>query len=429
MRRQPRCRADDQARTARYCGSTDAAGALCRARRSVDVVRAVIFDGTRSVLVREVDDAGIEEPTDALIRITSSAICGTDLHMYDGRTGAEPGLVLGHEPLGVIEATGPSVELVSPGQRVVIPTHLYCGLCYNCARGYSAACLRVRPGGFGAAYGYAGMGGYRGAQAELLRVPFADANCIPLPGEPGDDREDDFVLLADAFVTGWHATELAEVTPSCTVAVFGAGAVGLLAAYSAILKGARAVYVVDRVPERLEMAGELGAVPVDFSTGDPVEQIRELRSRAGLPLGEENMGGVDRGIDAVGFQAADRDNPDQERPDQVISDLARLVDPTGRLGIVGVYAERDLHPAPSGRTDGSLQVPWATLFAKGVRVGFGRTNDRRYTTMLRDLVVSGRAKPGRIVTHHGSLDAAPALYEKFGQRAAGVVKAVLTPPG
>ena len=168
--------------------------------------------------------------------------------MYDGRTGATAGLVLGHEPLGVVEQVGSAVELVKAGDRVVIPTHLYCGVCVNCARGYSAACLRVRPGGFGAAYGYAGMGPYRGAQAELLRVPFADANCIPVPGDPGDDREDDFVLLADAFVTGWHATELAAVRAGCTVAVFGAGAVGLLAAYSALLKGAAEVYVVDAYP-------------------------------------------------------------------------------------------------------------------------------------------------------------------------------------
>jgi glutathione-independent formaldehyde dehydrogenase len=187
------------------------------------------------------------------------------------------------------------------------------------------------------------------------------------------------------------------------------------------------VYVVDRVPERLDRAGELGAVPVDFSAGDPVGQIRELRARRGLPLGEETMGGVDTGIDAVGFQAADREHPGQERPGQVIADLARLVDPTGRLGIAGVYAERDLHPAPGGSADGSLPVPWATLFAKGVRVGFGRTHDRRYTTRLRDMVVSGRARPGRIVTHHGPLAAAPGLYRQFDQRAGGVIKAVLTP--
>ncbi|HLI39992.1 MAG TPA: glutathione-independent formaldehyde dehydrogenase [Streptosporangiaceae bacterium] len=390
-------------------------------------MRAVVYEGTRQVGVATVADAEIEEPTDVLVRITSSAICGTDLHMYDGRTGATPGLVLGHEPLGVVEAVGEGVQLVRPGSRVVVPTHLYCGVCYNCARGYSAACLRVRPGGFGAAYGYAGMGPYRGAQAELLRVPYADANCIPLPGEPGDDREDDFVLLADAFVTGWHATELAEVGPGCTVAVFGAGAVGLLAAYSALLKGAGEVYVVDRVPERLGIAGELGAIPVDFTAGDPVQQIRELRRKAGLPLGEEQMDGVQKGIDAVGFQAAGHEDTGGEDPGQVIRDLARLVNPTGHIGIAGVYAERDLGPAPAGSADGAVRVPWATLFAKGVTVGFGRTHDRRYTTRLRDLVVAGRARPGRIVSHHGGLADAPRLYRLFDQRADGVVKAVLRP--
>lgn len=134
--------------------------------------------------------------------------------MYDGRTGAIPGVVLGHEPLGVVEHVGPAVETVTPGMRVVVPTHLYCGTCHMCARGLSASCLRARPEGLGAAYGYAGMGPYRGALAELLRVPWADANCIRVPGEPGDEHEDDFVLLADAFVTGWHATTLADVHPS-----------------------------------------------------------------------------------------------------------------------------------------------------------------------------------------------------------------------
>jgi hypothetical protein len=156
-------------------------------------MKAVVFKGTREVGVTEVEDATIEEPTDVVLRITASALCATDLHMYDGRTGAEPGLVLGHEPLGAVEAVGSAVELVHEGDRVVVPTHLFCGLCFNCVRGYSAACLRVRPGSVGAAYGYAGMGLYRGAQAELLRVPYADANCIQLPGEPGDEYEDDFV--------------------------------------------------------------------------------------------------------------------------------------------------------------------------------------------------------------------------------------------
>jgi glutathione-independent formaldehyde dehydrogenase len=390
-------------------------------------MRAVVYRGTREVAVEDVEDAVVEEPNDVIIRMTSSAICGTDLHMYDGRTGADPGLVLGHEPLGVVERQGADVSLVDVGDRVVIPTHLYCGVCFNCARGYSAACLRVRPGGIGAAYGYAGMGPYRGAQADLLRVPFADANCIPLPGEPGDSREDDFVLLADAFVTGWHATELAMVGPGSSVAIFGAGAVGLLAAAAALLKGAREVYVVDGVDARLDKAGELGAMPVDFKAGDPVGAIRELRHSRGLPIGEEAMDGVQCAIDAVGFQAHNRSEPDEEKPTQVIDDLARLVNPTGHVGIAGVYAERDLSPAPGGHSNGRLEVPWATFFSKGVSVNFGRTHDRRYTTNLRDLVVAGRVRPGSIVTHHGSLDDAPALYGSFDRRSDGVVKAVLNP--
>lgn len=392
-------------------------------------MKAVVYEGVRQVGVQEVPDAVIEDPADAVVRMTSSAICGTDLHMYDGRTGAEPGLVLGHEPLGVVEEIGPAVTMVSVGDRVVIPTHLYCGVCFNCARGYSAACLRVRPGGFGAAYGYAGMGGYRGAQAELLRVPFADANCIPLPGSPGDEHEDDFVLLADAFVTGWHASELASIGPAPgPVAVFGAGAVGLLAAYSALLKGAGEVYVVDGVDARLAMAGELGTTPVDFRLGDPVEQIRHLRQTRGLPVGETGMDGVQHAIDAVGFQARDRDNPGTERPTQVINDIVRLINPTGHVGVAGVYAEKDLHPAPEGAANGAITVPWATLFTKGVSVGFGRTHDRRYTALLRDLVVSGRARPGRIITHRGPLSQAPTLFDSFDRREHAVIKAVLEPP-
>ena len=392
-------------------------------------MKAVVYRGPRQVSVEQVEDPRIEQPSDVVLRITSSALCGSDLHMYDGRVGAEPGLVLGHEPLGVVEEVGPDVQTVRRGERVVVPTHLFCGVCLMCAQGKSAACLRVRQDGAGAAYGYAGMGPYRGAQAERLRVPYADANCVRLPGEPGDEREDDFVLLADAFVTGWHACELAGVGPTQTVAIFGAGTIGLLAAYSALLRGAAEVYVVDSIPERLDKAGELGAVPVDFRRGDPVEQIRELRRRLGgqLPPGEDKLGGVSCGIDAVGFQARDRADPRQERPDQVIQDLARLINPTGRLGIAGVYSQTDQTPRPASDEHGSLRVPWATLFSKGVTVGFGRTHDRRYTVHLRDLILAGRARPGVIVTHHPCLQAAPGMYDRFDRRLDGIIKAVFRP--
>ena len=393
-------------------------------------MKAVVFKETRSVAVEEVPDAVIEAPTDVVIKVTSSAICGTDLHMYDGRTGATPGLVLGHEPLGVVLEIGSAVELVKPGDRVVIPTHLFCGLCFNCIRGYTAACLRVRPGSFGAAYGYAGMGPYRGAQAQLLRVPYADANCVIVPGAPGDAQEDDFVLLADAFVTGWHATELCDVTPATSVAIWGAGAIGLLAAYGSLLKGAGEVYVIDYIPERLAKAKDLGAEAINFEAGDPIEQVKRLRKQR---FGHTNpwctapMDGVMCAIDAVGFQARNEKAPASELPSQVPDDIARLVNPTGRVAIAGVYAEKDLAPAPDGSATGRLTVPWATFFTKGVPVGFGRTHDRRYTTRLRDLVIAGRAQPGKIVSHHARLEEAPELYRLFDKRSDGVIKVILNP--
>jgi glutathione-independent formaldehyde dehydrogenase len=181
------------------------------------------------------------------------------------------------------------------------------------------------------------------------------------------------------------------------------------------------------VAARLGKAGELGATPVDFRAGDPVDQIREHRARAGLPIGEEKLGGVDKVIDAVGFQAHDRARPDRERPNQVIADAARLVNPAGAVGIAGVYPEKDLNPQPGETADGWLTVPWGAFFARGVSVGFGRTHDRRYTAHLRDLITAGRARPGAIVTHHAPLDDAPELYRQFDKRENGIIKAILHP--
>lgn len=204
-------------------------------------MKAVVYKGLRQVAVETVEDPHLEQPTDAIVRISSCALCGSDLPMYDGRAGAQPGLVFGHEPLGQIVEVGPGVVSVHKGDRVFMPAHISCGFCTNCVRGDSASCLTVHPGSTGASYGYAKMGNYRGAQAEYLRVPFADVNCIPLPGTPGDECEDDFAMLPDAFVTGYHATELAGVGPGDTVTVFGAGTIGLHTAYSALLRGAAEV--------------------------------------------------------------------------------------------------------------------------------------------------------------------------------------------
>jgi glutathione-independent formaldehyde dehydrogenase len=395
-------------------------------------MRAIVLDGRQEVSVRTVDDAELGAPTDVLLRVTSTAVCGTDLHFYEGRMGAEPGMVIGHEPLGVVEEVGAAVVSVRKGDRVVVPTHICCGFCRNCVHGYSGACLTVNPGSAGGAYGYPGMGDYPGTQAELVRVPFGDANCLRLPGEPGDQHEHDFVLLADALPTGYHALELAGVRQGDSVAIFGAGAIGLLTAHCALqLRGAAVVYVVDRVPERLEKAGELGAMPIDFSAGDPVAQIaeREQRRRRGRAAGrgEEAMEGVDCGIDAIGFQARAFDRPEREEPRGVIDALSQLVNPTGRLGIIGVFPRSDPEGSDELERQGHLDVPWGRLFTKGVTIGMGRDHDERYNDFLRDLIVAGRIQPSAIVSHRLALDEAPDAYRKFDERRDGYIKVVLDP--
>src|ERR1700745_2650090 len=275
----------------------------------------------------------LKSPTDALLRVTTSGICGSDLHMYDGRTPLEHGTVVGHEIMGVIEDVGEAVKSIKKGVRVVLPFNVACGFCFNCHRGHTEACLPMNPAAPPAAYGYAGMGPYQGGQAEFVLVPYADFNCLKLPGKPGDEWEDDFVLLSDVFPTGFHATEQAFVGPGKTVAIFGAGPVGLLAAYSSILKGASEVYVVDSVKERLAKARELGAIEVDMSDGDPVQQIFNLRKKnrgiqESLRSGEEKMRGVDCAIDAVGYQARDDKDYTKEKPTQVFENVLRVVNPT-----------------------------------------------------------------------------------------------------
>src|SRR3982075_331086 len=236
-------------------------------------MKAVVYKEPFKVAVEEVDNPRMEHPNDVIVRVTSTAICGSDLHMYEGRTAAQPGIVFGHENMGIVEETGPGVTTLHKGDRVVMPFNVACGFCKNCERGFTGFCLTVNPGFAGGAYGYVAMGPYPGGQAEKLRVPYADFNCLKLP--PGNEHELDFVLLADIFPTGYHGCELAEVSPGESVAVYGAGPVGLMAAYSALLRGAKEVFVVDRVPERLSKAEEVGAIPINFEQDDPVEQIKQ----------------------------------------------------------------------------------------------------------------------------------------------------------
>jgi glutathione-independent formaldehyde dehydrogenase len=391
-------------------------------------MKAVILEEARRIAVREVPDAEMRETTDVLLRITSSAICGTDLHFYEGRMPGIEGSAIGHEPLGVVEEVGSAVVSVSKGDRVVVPTHICCGFCAMCVDGHSSACLTTNPGAAGAAYGYPNRGGYQGAQAQLLRVPFADANCLKLPGEPGDAWEDDFVLLADAFTTGYHATAMIDVGPGDTVAIFGAGSVGLLAAYSARLRGAARIYIIDAIAERLEKAGELGAVPINFLRTDPVEEIRRQQSRLrGGPAfrQEKPLSGVTCAIDAIGFQARSRADYTREDPYWVTEAIAEIVNPAARVAIIGVWPANDAGAVDESAGKGKLLVPWSKLFNKNVSIHMGRDDDERWNRKLREMIVSGAANPGRVVSHRIPLDQAPAAFAKFDAREDGYIKVVL----
>ena len=394
-------------------------------------MKAVTFEDTYKMTVSTQPKPTLKKPTDAILRVTTTGICGSDLHMYDGRTNLDRGRVVGHEIMGVIDETGEAVSSIKEGDRVVLPFNIACGFCFNCVRGRTQACLTMNPDAAGAAYGYAGMGPYSGGQAEYVLVPYADFNCLKLPGTPGDQWEDDFLALSDVFPTGYHATELANVGPGKTVAIFGAGPIGLLAAHSSDIKGASEIYVVDRVPERLSKVKEFGAVPIDFGKGDPVEQIKELRKKnrgiqQGLRPGEEKMlEGVDCVIDAVGYQAHDQKNPSREKATQVLEYAIRLVNPTGSIGIIGVYISPDPGAKDEQAKKGIYPFPIADFFEKGLQVGSGQTPVKKYNEYLRDLIVNGRAKPSRIVSHRIRIEEAPEAYEKFDKRTEGYTKVLI----
>ncbi|MEN3270441.1 glutathione-independent formaldehyde dehydrogenase [Pseudonocardia sp.] len=380
-------------------------------------MKAVIYRGARNIAVEEVPDPSIKAPTDAIVRITTTNICGSDLHMYEGRTSVEEGKILGHENMGIVEEVGPGVDRIQVGDRVSVPFNIACGTCRNCVDGWTSFCLRTNPteGMDGAAYGYANMGPYSGGQAEYLRVPYADFNLLELPS--GTEHEQDFTTLSDVFPTGWHGTELAGMQPADRVAVFGAGPVGLLAAHSALIRGASEVFVVDKEADRLALAGKIGATPVDFGQGDPVEQIMD------------NTGGrgADCGVEAVGYQA--HDPAGQEHPELVLDNLAQCVRTTGGIGVVGVYMPQDPGAATDQAKEGRIPFQYGQFFTKGQRMGTGQCPVKRYNRQLRDLIITGRATPSFLVSHELPLDQAVDAYDKFDRRVDGYTKILLHPGG
>ena len=377
-------------------------------------MKALVYNGARDVSVNEVPDARIERPNDVVIKLTTANICGSDLHMYEGRTDLEPGKVLGHENMGEIVEIGDGVETLQVGQRVVLPFNIGCGFCKNCEAGKTGYCLTANPGTAGAAFGFAGMGPYNGGQAEYLRVPFADFNCLRLP-EGAEEKELDYVMLSDIFPTGWHATELAGLQPGESFVVYGGGPVGLMAVHSAVIKGASKVMLVDFHDDRLALGEQLGAIPIDPRKGDVVEQILE----------ETRGEGADRGAECVGYQC--HDHHGTEIPNLTMNQLVAAVRPTGGIGVVGLFLPEDPGAKDDMAKNGQIAFDYGNFWFKGQHIANGQANVKHYNRRLRDLITEGKAKPSQIVSHELSLDEAPDAYKAFDERQDGWTKVVLHP--
>ncbi|MDR5815125.1 MULTISPECIES: glutathione-independent formaldehyde dehydrogenase [unclassified Caballeronia] len=374
-------------------------------------MKALVYEGPRQVVVKDMPDARIEQPNDVIVKITTTNICGSDLHMYEGRTNMETGRILGHENLGVIVEAGPGVTRVKVGDRVCLPFNIGCGFCKNCEKGLTGFCLTANPGMAGAAYGFAGMGPYSGGQAEYLRVPFADFNCLLLPPD-AVEKENDYVMLSDILPTGYHATVLAGVEAGDSVVIYGAGPVGLMAAMSANLKGASKVMVVDSHPDRLKLAERLGAIPIDDSDGGGVDRVLELTG------GE----GADRGCECVGYQCTCQGH---EVPNLTMNNLVKSVRATGSIGVVGVFVAEDPGSPDALMKKGQLAFDFGSFWMKGQRMATGQANVKAYNRKLRDLIEADKLKPSQIISHELPLEQAPEGYRNFDERRDGWTKVVL----
>jgi glutathione-independent formaldehyde dehydrogenase len=378
-------------------------------------MKAVVYHGPRQVGVDEVPDARIEKPTDVLVMITSTNICGSDLHMYEGRTDFEQGRVFGHENVGEVIEVGDAVDKVRVGDVVSAPFNVACGHCRNCEEELTNYCLRAnKPGIAGGAYGFADMGPWQGGQADLLRVPWADFNCLRLP-EDAREKQDDYVMLSDIFPTGYHAVQMSGLKPGESIVIYGGGPVGQMAALSAVTRGAAKVMVVDRHPDRLRLASEVGAIAIDDSKAPAVDQVLEHTGGQG----------ADRGCECVGYQAHDPQG--HEDNSATLSELVRSVRFTGGIGTVGVYVPADPGGADDLAKQGITRFDFGEFWFKGQHLGTGQCPVKRYNRYLRSLIAEDKVKPSWIVSHDLPLDQAPEAYKHFDAREEGWTKVVLHP--
>jgi threonine dehydrogenase-like Zn-dependent dehydrogenase len=394
-------------------------------------MKAVTWHGRRDMRVEEVPDPTIEQPTDAVVRITTTGLCGSDLHLYDPLTPfMTPGDVVGHEPMGVVEEVGPQVRDLAVGDRVVVPFNVSCGDCWMCRRHLYSQCetTQNRDHGTGASlFGYSLLyGQVPGGQAEYLRVPFADFLPIRVPEGPSDDR---FVYLSDVLPTAWQAVEYAEVPPDGTLLVLGAGPIGDMAARIAMQHGVRTV-VVDRVPERLARVSAQGALTIDLETadGDVPAMVRDLTDGRG----------ADSVIDAVGMEA--HGSPMAEAVQKALALLPKKVQ-GAVMTKAGVDRLEALYLAiESVRRGGTISIsgvyggaadplPLMQLFDKQVQLRMGQANVRRWSDDILAVLEKDDDLLGveTFATHRLPLDQAPDAYAKFQAKEDGYVKVLFTP--
>lgn len=379
-------------------------------------MKALVYNGPRDVQVMDMPDARIERPADAVVRITRTNICGSDLHMYEGRTDMKPGRILGHENVGEVIEVGPAVDRVKVGDLVSMPFNIGCGFCENCERGLSNYCLTCNPGLAGAAYGFADMGPYQGGQAQLLRVPYADYNCLILPRD-APEKQNDYVMLSDIFPTGYHATEMAQVRPGQSVVIYGAGPVGLMAALSAMIKGAALVMVVDTHKDRLALAEKIGAVAIDDTEGGGIERVMELTGGRG----------ADCGCECVGYQCCNMHQ--EEVPNLTMNNLVHAVKFTGHIGVVGVFVPQDPNAEEKLQRRGQMAFDFGMFWFKGQKMGTGQCPVKAYNRYLSRLIEQEKVKPSWIVSHELPLEKAPDAYKNFDARKDGWTKVTLKPNG
>jgi threonine dehydrogenase-like Zn-dependent dehydrogenase len=389
-------------------------------------MRALRYHGKQDIRCDTVPDPSIEDPKDAIIRVTSCAICGSDLHLYDGFVpGMKSGDIMGHEFMGEVVEVGREVGKLKVGDRVVVPFTIVCGECPQCRRGNFSVCERTNRNAELAAtafghttaglYGYTHLtGGYAGGQAEYVRVPYADVGPVKVPDGLSDEQ---VLFIGDILTTGWQAAVHCDIEPTDTVAVWGCGPVGQFCILSALMLGARQVIAIDRVPERLAMAKSKGAITIDFESESVLERLKDLTAGRG----------PEKCIDAVGLEAhatATLDSVydrvkqavmlESDRP-HVLREMFYVCQPGGIVSIPGVYG---------GLVD---KIPMGAVMNKGLTIRTGQTHVNRFSDDLMRRIERGEIDATYVITHRGTLEDGPELYKTFRDKQDGCIKVVLKP--